>query len=241
MRILVISDIHSNQPALEAVLKDAGDVDAIWCLGDIVGYGPFPNECIDRLRNLPDLVALQGNHDAGVLDRLSLTSFNHDAGQAIEWTRSLITKENLEFLSSLKQQIVIGEVTLNHGSPRNPIWEYLMEFNTIKDNFSYYSTPYSFVGHTHIPILYHMDENGTVEWKIPPVNECIPIPARSFVNPGSVGQPRNHDIRAAYALFYPAERLWEARRVEYDISKIQEKIRSVGLPPRHAMRLEEGW
>ena len=241
MRILVISDIHSNQPALEAVIQDAGNVDAVWCLGDIVGYGPFPNECIDRLRNLPDLVGLMGNHDAGVTDRLDLIAFNQDASQAIEWTRSLITRENLDFLNSLEQQKVVGEVTLNHGSPRNPIWEYLLEFNTIKDNFSYYSTPFCFVGHTHIPVLYHMDENGTVEWKVPPINERIEMPARCFINPGSVGQPRNHDIRAAYALFYPEEKLWEARRVDYDISEVQAKIRSVGLPPRHAMRLEEGW
>lgn len=241
MAILVISDIHANQTALQAVLADAGEVESVWCLGDVVGYGPDPNECIEIVRELPGLVAIMGNHDAAVLDHLDLGSFNREAVYSVTWTRSRLNAANLAFLECQTERKVIGSVTLNHGSPRNPIWEYLLDLNTVLANFSHFSTPYCFVGHTHIPIQYRYDEDETVDWSVPPIRERIFLQERSILNPGSVGQPRDHDARAAYALYDPVNLSWEARRVKYDVHAVQKRILKAGLPQRHASRLEEGW
>ena len=124
MQILIISDIHSNLTALDAVLADAGNVDAVWCLGDIVGYGPDPNECLQRIQQLPNLVCLIGNHDAAAAGLLDITSFNNEARTAILWTQSILSPTNIEYLHGLSAHTVIDSVSLAHGSPRQPFWEY---------------------------------------------------------------------------------------------------------------------
>ncbi len=241
MRILVVSDIHANYNALEAVIKDAGKVDAVWCLGDLVGYGPDPNESIELIRAQPNLSCLVGNHDAAVLDQVDMASFNHEAYLSVVWTRKVISPENRDFLASLPQRVEIGYVTLTHGSPRNPIWEYLLDLNTVVINFSFFKTSLCFVGHTHIPISYSYNGNGHVNWNVPQPGPAYKIGERTIVNPGSVGQPRDRDPRAAYAIFDSEERTWQAFRVTYDVSAVQQRILESDLPRRHALRLGEGW
>jgi len=242
MRILVLSDIHANLPAFDAVLADAGTVDAVWCLGDVVGYGPDPNECIARIRDLPNLICLLGNHDAAALGRLDLSSFNREARLSAEWMQGQLTVESLSFLSSRPEREVTRFVTLSHGSPRNPVWEYLLDTHTAWLNFDHFDTTFCFVGHTHLPVAYFAQPDDTgVEWRLIKADETVTLKQRAILNPGSVGQPRDHDPRAAYAIFDPDALTWEAHRVSYDIASVQKRIQEAGLPPRHALRLSEGW
>lgn len=242
MRILVISDIHANFNALQSVLADAGTVDSIWCLGDVVGYGPDPNDCIDLLRTLPNLVCLRGNHDAAALGQIDLEAFNREARLSARWMRSILTADSMLFLQSLEEKLILGDVTLAHGSPRNPVWEYLLDTYTATANFNYFQTRFSFVGHTHLPVAYmEMEDTKEVQWRIIQTEESLTLKTRTIINPGSVGQPRDHDPRAAYAIFYPETQLWEPHRVTYDITGVQQRIYQNGLPRRHAMRLSQGW
>lgn len=241
MRILVLSDVHANLNALTAVLQHAGNFDAVWCLGDLTGYGPDPNECIRLVRSLPGLACLLGNHDAAVIDKIDLSSFNKEARQAAQWTRKTLSAENLSFLEGLPEKQEIHEITLAHGSPRNPIWEYLLDTYTAAVNFTAMETNYGFVGHTHIPLCYLLSADDRMEWRILRDDEEIEMVSRGILNPGSVGQPRDRDRRAAYAIYEPEKKVWSSRRVEYDVAPVQERIRIAGLPKRHAQRLAEGW
>lgn len=242
MRILVISDIHANLTALEAVLADAGDVDAVWCLGDLVGYGPDPNECIATVRRLPNLVCLLGNHDAAALDQIDVDNFNTDARLALYWTRRTLTKESLGFLFGLPERTVIDCVTLAHGSPRQPVWEYLLDTRLATINFDKFDTPYCFVGHTHLPVLFYLpDDSLDAHLIVPEPSMQLTMAPRAILNPGSVGQPRDRDSRAAYAIYVDDQNLWEFHRVEYDITSVQERMEKAQLPSRHIQRLESGW
>jgi predicted phosphodiesterase len=243
VRILVISDIHANLTALEVVLKSAGSVDATWCLGDLVGYGPDPNECIELVRSLPGLVCLLGNHDAAAVGQISLNTFNHDARISIYWLRSVLTPQNMSFLSGLPEKHVINnQVTLTHGSPRNPVWEYLLDTHTAAFNFDFFDTQLCFVGHSHIPLAYlTLNGTGNVECQLFDNGDQLKLTMRAILNPGSVGQPRDHDPRASYAIFDPEEMTWELHRVEYDVLSVQQRINALGLPRRHAIRLAQGW
>ena len=240
MRILVISDIHANLTALDAVLTDAGEFDAAWCLGDLVGYGPDPNECIAEVRALPNLRCIIGNHDAAALDHIDTKTFNMEARQALEWTQKILTESSISFLCSLQQKIEINSVTLTHGSPRHPVWEYLMDSQTAALNFDYFSTPYCFVGHTHLPVVYTREEKKLVVYK-PTPNNKITLSPRTIINPGSVGQPRDHDPRAAYVIYNPEENTWDYRRLTYDIPAVQTRMADAQLPERHIVRLQAGW
>lgn len=242
-RILVISDIHANLTALEAVLADAGEVDETWCLGDLVGYGPDPNECIRRIRSLPKLTCLMGNHDTAAIGNLALATFNHDARRSLVWHQETVTKKNLTFLTGLPSEVVVcGEVSLAHGSPRDPIWEYIMNALTARINLGFFSTPWCFVGHSHMQVVFqHRAMRDNVDIVVLPPGEGYELTERAILNPGSVGQPRDRNPRAAYALFYPETKIWEPRRVEYDIQAVQKRILEAGLPPRHAERLAGGW
>lgn len=242
MRILVVSDIHANITALEAVIQDAGPIDAIWCLGDMVGYGPDPNECIELIRCYPDSICLLGNHDAAALGQINLESFNREARLSAYWMKTTLSAHSLEYLSGLPEKVVVEGVTLVHGSPRNPVWEYLLDTYVAAANFSHFDTLSCFVGHTHLPIAYFLrDETKELEWKMMMADETIQLEQRAILNPGSVGQPRDHDPRASYAIYDPQARIWEARRATYDISRVQTRIFDAGLPRRHALRLTEGW
>ena len=242
MPILVISDIHANLTALEAVLQDAGEVEAVWCLGDLVGYGPDPNECIARLRQLPDLVCILGNHDAAALGQIDIEAFNVEARISIQWLLSVLTEESLEFLGTLQEKTMIGNVTLSHGSPRNPVWEYVLDTRTAARNFASMDTPFGFIGHTHLPIIFQLDEKETsVSLVVSEVGDRRAMVGRALQNPGSVGQPRDHNPLSSYALYDPEAQTWENHRVAYDVLSVQRRILDAGLPPRHALRLAEGW
>jgi predicted phosphodiesterase len=242
MRILIISDLHANLTALEAVLAEAGPVDACWCLGDLVGYGPDPNECIARVRGLPNLKCIIGNHDAAVLKQIDVDTFNPEARLAIIWTQKALSDNNVAFLRQLPEKLEIGQVTLAHGSPRHPVWEYLLDTRTATLNFSYFATLYCFVGHTHLPVTYSMTNGQNVAgMAIPLPNTRLVLSPRVILNPGSVGQPRDRDPRASFAIYDPDTNVWEYRRVAYDFRQVQERMLSAGLPERHIQRLSGGW
>jgi predicted phosphodiesterase len=242
MRILVISDIHANLSALEAVLSEAGEFDATWCLGDLIGYGPDPNECIDLVKELPGLTCIIGNHDAAALKQIDPDSFNPEAREAIYWTQKTLTKSALAFLYELTEKIEVERVTLTHGSPRHPVWEYLLDTRTATVNFYYFQTPLCFVGHTHLPVLYSLvDNDPQAHMSVPEPNQKSVLSHRAIINPGSVGQPRDRDPRAAYAIYDSDDDTWDYRRVPYDIPAVQQRMRNADLPDRHIYRLSAGW
>jgi diadenosine tetraphosphatase ApaH/serine/threonine PP2A family protein phosphatase len=246
MRYLVISDIHANLTAFEAVLDDAGtlgkDYDFVWCLGDVVGYGPDPNECVDLLRSMPHL-CLAGNHDWAALGRLDIRTFNADARKVVAWTRETLIEENLAYLEALPTTFVLGDFTLAHGSPREPVWEYILDPLIASLNFPHYQTPYCLVGHTHTPVIFELvNEKGECNPIAPVYNQQLKLNGtRRIINPGSVGQPRDSDPRAAYALLDIERLTWEHRRIPYDIGVVQEKMRAAGMPERLITRLDHGW
>jgi len=242
MKILIITDIHANRTALETVLDEAGEIDATWCLGDIVGYGPDPNECIEIVGSQPNLQCVIGNHDAAVIKRIEDSAFNQDARHVIDWTARALNADSVAFLESLPEKHVVDNVTLAHGSPRQPVWEYLLDTRTATNSFNYFETPYCFVGHTHLPVVYYLDQDTRfARLTIPEHNTQMALAPRTIVNPGSVGQPRDRDPRAAYAIYDPEQNYWEFHRVAYDIEDVQGRMRLANLPERHILRLASGW
>jgi predicted phosphodiesterase len=242
MRYLVLSDIHSNLAAFEAVLADAGEFDKVWCLGDVIGYGPQPNECIERLRSLPH-ICVAGNHDWAAINRLDVSAFNPDALRACLWTRKQLTPSNWELIEDLPETLVEDGFTIVHGSPRYPIWEYITRPAVAMANFEHFDTPYCLFGHTHIPVVYAFDGlQNTCDASIMAENDPMPLDIeRLLINPGGVGQPRDGDARASYVILDSEENTVEYRRVEYPIEETQQLMLSLGLPPRLAMRLSIGW
>jgi predicted phosphodiesterase len=242
MRVLVISDIHANLTAFEAVLADAqGEWDIIWCLGDLIGYGPNPNECVTLLRE-HEHISLSGNHDWAVLGKLDINTFNREARTAIEWTRKTITAETSDYLNELPPSMVQGEFTLAHASPRQPVWEYILDPYTAGINFEFFDTPYCLVGHTHVPVWFEEEDIHTITPRIPNyVNQMQLNHIRLIINPGSVGQPRDSDPRAAYALLDTEKKTWTYRRAYYPVHRTQERMRFHNMPIRLIRRLEHGW
>jgi diadenosine tetraphosphatase ApaH/serine/threonine PP2A family protein phosphatase len=173
---------------------------------------------------------------------MDLNEFNVDARQAVQWIQSILSPENLEFMQGLPEKKVHGDVTLSHGSPRNPVWEYILDWHVALDNFDFFETQYCFVGHTHLPVIFQVteEESGTHLQILNPVSP-IQLAGRAIANPGSVGQPRDRDARASYSIFDTKEHHWLPFRVTYDVKAVQERIRAVGLPERNAVRLQDGW
>jgi predicted phosphodiesterase len=243
MHILIISDIHANLAAFSAVLADAGPFDFVWCLGDLVGYGPDPNECIDRLRELPNL-SLAGNHDWAALGNLDITSFNSDARISCVWTQSELTPDSRDFLNALVPRTETDQYTLAHASPRQPVWEYVLDPLIAQRNFAYFQTSYCLVGHTHVPVVFGQSNTNPRGCRIvaPPYNGPIILDAeeRLILNPGSVGQPRDGNPHASYAMLDTEAMTWEHRRVPYPVEITQERMRARDLPPRLIERLEYG-
>ncbi len=241
MRILIISDIHANITALETVLNAADDISGVWCLGDLVGYGPDPNECVERIRSLDNLTCVLGNHDLAVLQAIESNSFHPEARTTIQWTRSVLTEDNNTFLRGLPEKKVTNDATLCHGSPRHPIWEYLLDPITALSNFYYFDTAYCFVGHTHSPAIYIQQKaEDDAALLIPEPFEPINMTPRLIINPGSVGQPRDRDPRASFAIYDLEAHTLENRRCAYDFRAVQQRMQSAGLPERHISRLEAG-
>ncbi|RME44323.1 MAG: metallophosphoesterase [Chloroflexi bacterium] len=242
MRVLVLSDIHANLAALDQVLEEASEVDAIWCLGDVVGYGPEPNACVDRLRELQPEFWLAGNHDWAALGKLDISDFNPMARMAALWTRRQLSPENIALLETLPAQVKASELfTLAHGSPRHPIWEYVLDARTAAVNFAYFDTPYCLVGHTHVPAMYRQN-NRSVEVPGYSLGEPIQLQdGRMIINPGGVGQPRDGDPRASYLILDTEALTVTYYRVAYPIQETQAKMVEAGLPTRLITRLNYGW
>ena len=241
MRILLVSDIHSNLPALEAVLADAPAYDQIWSLGDIVGYAAQPNECINLLASHNHLY-LAGNHDWAVLGNISMDDFNPDARKADLWTREQLTAESRRYLEQAPEKIIQDEVTLVHGSPRSPIWEYILYAYIAQQNLAYFDTPLCLVGHSHIPAVFWQPAESmpVVALEVEEGEPFSYADGRYIVNPGSVGQPRDYDPRAAYILLDSETRTLEHRRVDYDFRATQRAMRAARLPQHLVIRLQYG-
>lgn len=243
MRTLIISDVHANLIALQTVLEDAAPFDRVWCLGDVVGYGPDPNECISIIRELPQLKCVKGNHDAAILGEISILTFNFEARASLQWLKSVISSENRAWLKSLEERLVLQNVTLVHGSPNSPVWEYIMDVRTAQENMDSFNTPICLVGHTHIPCVFVQEERTLKSTRMYglDVDEPLILNHKSILNPGSVGQPRDHDPRASYLIYDDDNDQWFYHRVPYDIVQVQNRIMDAGLPARHAQRLSQGW
>ena len=241
MRYLIISDIHANMAALETVLADTPAFDEIWCLGDMVGYGPNPTECIERIQEFPH-ICLAGNHDRAVMGRLDLNSFNLDARVANMWAQTELTPAARAYLSGLPVEIERDGFHIVHGSPREPVWEYILDVGVACTNFSYFPTTVCLVGHSHIPVVFVLDEQRhRCEAVMPPLFDAFSLGAnRMILNPGSVGQPRDGDPRASYAMLDTENMTWELRRVSYPVEIVQERMRARKLPRRLISRLAMG-
>jgi diadenosine tetraphosphatase ApaH/serine/threonine PP2A family protein phosphatase len=239
MRCAILADIHANLAALEAVLDDIakkGGVDETWCLGDIVDYGPDPHPCLEIVRRLkPFCVA--GNHDLAAIGRVDTAYFNPDAAVATGWTAAQLTPADAAYLASLPLTLERDGFTLAHGSPRDPVWEYIFSASIAAGSFGYFRSSYCLVGHTHVPAVFRQKGEGA---GLSPGIGLVLGETRMIINPGGVGQPRDGDPRASYAIYESEGRVLRLYRVPYDIQATQERILKVGLPVRLATRLAAG-
>ena len=238
MRVAVISDIHGNLAALEAVL-DAVDTDAVWCLGDLVGYGARPNECCAAIRERAT-VCLAGNHDLAVRGTIDLSEFSGDAGVAASWTRGVLDDDSRAYLDSLDTTGEAQDVSLYHGSARDPVWEYVLSDEAALTTIVLARHPLALVGHSHVALQIALHDT-TLDGGLAPAGTVVELAgARRLLNPGSVGQPRDGDPRAAYLVLDLDARTATFERVEYDVERTQEEIRGAGLPEILAARLAFG-
>lgn len=243
MQIAIVSDIHSNVVALEQVLESIGAVDQLWNLGDTIGYGPKPNECMALIRERAS-VMLSGNHDLACIGKLGLGDFNADARTANLWNGEQLTDDHRTFLENCSPLHQIDErFFVAHGSPREPVWEYVLDVEQARANFAVFPTQVCFIGHSHIPLIFRQRANGRCEGPFVPdagFELELQPDERYIINPGSVGQPRNHDPRAAYALLDTEANRVRFNRVEYDIAQTQQQMRAHHLPTALIRRLEYG-
>lgn len=268
MRVLILSDIHANLVALETVLNATeGRYDVLWCLGDVVGYGPRPNECVEMMRERAALCVM-GNHDWAVLGRtgIDVEDFNPHAREAVLWTREVLVAENRAYLEQLPYTPVhpqtADSLILTHASPREPVLEYILTPSIAMENFAEFSEQICLVGHTHKPAIYRwrlheeveiagqsaeteQERVATVELLRPQVGSVLKLDTsprlRLIINPGSVGQPRDNDVRAAFAILDLEAKTWLYERVPYPIELTQNQMRKANLPRRLIDRLSFGW
>jgi diadenosine tetraphosphatase ApaH/serine/threonine PP2A family protein phosphatase len=241
MRVAVVSDIHSNLHALEAVLAaiDADAPDELWCLGDLVGYGPRPNECCATIAERAD-VCLAGNHDLAVRGSIDLLEFHGDAGLAARWTREVLDPEWRSLLDRLEPEGFAHGVSLYHASARDPIWEYVLSDDAALETLELAQSPLVLVGHSHVALLV-VQAGDELDGGVAAAGTELELRGvRALLNPGSVGQPRDGDPRAAYLLLDLDAQHASFRRVEYDIERTQREMRDAGLPEPLAERLSVG-
>ena len=239
MRLAVLSDIHANLAALDAVRDDMPAVDQIWVLGDIVGYGPQPNEVIARLQEL-NVRAVMGNHDGAAVGVVDAGWFNPDAAAAIRWTAEVIDENARAFLTALPEVRREGDRTAVHGSPREPIWEYITDAEVASANLAAFKTRHCLFGHTHQPVIYRADGDRTESVRAA-VGAPLHLDARrALINPGSVGQPRDGNPDASYLVLDDEAGTAEFRRVRYDIDLTQRLMTEAGLPRWLVERLQLG-
>ena len=241
MRIAVVSDVHSNLVALDAVLAHAGPVDAVWHLGDIVGYGPDPDGVVARLAQV-GAVGVRGNHDAAAIGGDEIEQFNPEARAAMDWTRAAISEPTRAWLAALPERRAEAGagVTLVHGSPRDPTWEYLTSPGAARASFGYLETTHGLNGHTHIPLAFVLRDDRIEALRPAPGDTLDLAGLRAIANPGSVGQPRDGDPRSSYLILDPDAGTVTWHRVAYPIEAVQDAMAARGLPPRLAARLAHG-
>jgi len=287
MRVLIVSDIHGNLVALETVLAAVkGHYDVIWCLGDIIGYGPRPNECIELIQSEAQ-ICVMGNHDWATLGLpgINVDDFNPQARSAVIWTREQLSDPCRKYLGALPYAPIrppnLNNFLITHASPREPVWEYILTPSIAMENFSVFLEHICLVGHTHKPAIYRwqLTENqnivtsavpgqslannksgfgnvaqndvANIEW-VATVDQILPEVGakialnptdseRLIVNPGSVGQPRDNDPRAAYAILDLEEMTWQYERISYPIELTQAQMKEANLPKRLIDRLSFGW
>jgi diadenosine tetraphosphatase ApaH/serine/threonine PP2A family protein phosphatase len=245
MRIAVVSDVHANLAALESVLRHAESehaLDAVWSLGDLVGYGPQPSECLTRLRGF-DFLSVAGNHDLAASDVIDTEDFNPAAAAANAWNASQLSEEERGFLRELPRTLELERMQLAHGSLRDPVWEYLITIPGALAQFELMAMPFSFVGHTHVPLVFIEGSEAAfdLDYMQPSAGEVVQLGERRLIlNPGSVGQPRDGDPRAAYAIYDTEAQTVAFHRVEYDIAATQAVMADAGLPQSLIERLNRG-
>jgi diadenosine tetraphosphatase ApaH/serine/threonine PP2A family protein phosphatase len=242
VKVAVISDVHSNLPALETVLEAirGEQVEELWCLGDLVGYNAHPEECARMVLDVAD-ICLAGNHDLVVNGAISSRVFTHDAADAAAYARRVMSEETLEQLRALQPTAERAGVSLYHASPRDPVWEYVIDNRTAAACIEQQGQPVSLVGHSHVPLMYGLDgdddraSGGYAQEGTRPLGD-----GRRLINPGSVGQPRDGDPRAAYMVLDQDARTVTWRRLDYDIERTQRAVIEAGLPHSLALRLRDG-
>jgi len=243
MRYAIIADIHANLAAFMAVLVDIerrGDVEEMWCLGDIVGYGPDPHQCIELLRQT-NHVCVVGNHDLAAVGKIDTSEFNPDAAAAVQWTAKQLTPQDVDYIKGLPLVLEKDDFTLVHGSPREPIWEYVLSISSARENFAYFKSKFCLVAHTHVPLVFRYDKTGSCSFSQLSANkELVLGEERLIINPGAVGQPRDSDPRASYAIYDSKTRKLWLYRVSYDITTTQTRMVEQRLPMRLVARLSHG-
>jgi predicted phosphodiesterase len=239
VRVAVLSDIHANLAALDSVIASVGTVDAVWHLGDVVGYGPEPDGVVERLAAI-GAVGVRGNHDAAAVGGNQIEWFNPDARGAMEWTRKHISDATRDWLTALPERHTEGQFGLVHGSPREPLWEYVVSVPIARANLAALTTEYGLFGHTHLPMVF-AERDGSVE-QIEPANGSTFALAdrRALINPGSVGQPRDGIVTASFMIMDTDAGQCTWRRVPYDIESVQTAMTEARLPSRLVERLAYG-
>lgn len=244
MKYGIFSDIHGNLSALKIVLSylNGKGVESFICCGDIVGYGPHPNQCIDMIKGLDNKLVIVGNHDWAAVGMEDLCKFNMLAEMAILWTQKELSNENTEYLKNLEYRYVDNKFMVVHGSPRDPIDEYIFDEEILRENLSFLNKNICFVGHTHIPIYFEISEEERVATL--PLNDGAIISFkdnnRYLINIGSVGQPRDGDCRACCGIYDSNSNSLEFTRLEYDIERTQRDMKNFNLPEFLIERLTLG-
>jgi predicted phosphodiesterase len=242
MKVAVVSDIHSNRQAFEAVLEAVADSDAseLWCLGDLVGYGADPDACVELARR-HTAVCLAGNHDIAVIGELPLDDFSRGASIAAQWTREVIAPANLEFLEGLHPTGQEGNIGLYHASPRDPMWEYVLSALLAELCLDAQPHRVCLIGHSHVALSFVRQEGRPATGE--PCREGTELDVSSgewLLNPGSIGQPRDGDPRAAWLLLDLEDHSVSYRRTRYDVAAAAAAIKAARLPNSLAERLEYG-
>ena len=239
MRLAVLSDIHANLAALEAVRDAMPEVDEVWVLGDIVGYGPQPNEVIAVLQEM-GARSVMGNHDGAAIGQVDAGWFNPDAARAIGWTSEVIDDNARAYLATLPEVRRDGDLTAVHGSPRDPTWEYITGPDVAGANLAAFDTRICLHGHTHVPIVFRADDDRVEMVAATPGSPVTIREGRLLLNPGSVGQPRDGDPASSFVVLDTDAGTATFHRVSYDIDLTQRLMRDVDLPARLVERLRYG-
>ncbi|HJX03674.1 MAG TPA: metallophosphoesterase family protein [Dehalococcoidia bacterium] len=242
MRYAILADIHANLEAFLAILHDIEQregFDIIWCLGDVVGYGPDPHACIQLLRE-HEHICVAGNHDWAATGRIEAFDFNVSAYQAAAWTAAQLNDSDISYLDQLPEMLTAGDFTLVHGSPRSPLLEYILSTSVAEENLKCFDTKYCLAGHSHLPCIYEETGGGIIQAQFDEEAVWPMGQHRLILNPGGAGQPRDGDPRASYAIYNSEQMLVTHYRVEYDLSITQGKMLEAGLPQILIQRLGRG-